>query len=207
MITDKQVELLEDMGIQVKAFDGGIRQLGNIAKSLAKKWTELDYDEKNILQKEFLGKELTSRQEYTIFLLKNSIKLSEELIKAMKFNAEIGQDITMLNAPDVLYDTIDMAIDENMYIDISCTKDIEKYTMMIKYSKDHNLGLVVLEDSEAKRLAKKFEYEHIYSLDNVENAVDKGLEGVIVDITVPYANFADIPLDVKTGLVNALKGI
>ena len=112
-ITDEQIDMLQDLGIQVRSHDGGIRQLGNIAKSLARKWDKFDFETKNKIQKEFLGVELTTRQEDTNFLLENSIKLTEELIDAMRVNAELGQDITMLDASEVLYDSLYKAIKTN----------------------------------------------------------------------------------------------
>jgi len=206
-ITEEQIDMLQDLGIQVRSHDGGIRQLGNIAKSLARKWDKFDFETKNKIQKEFLGVDLTTRQEDTNFLLANSIKLTEELIDAMRVNAELGQDITMLDASEVLYDSLYKAIKTNKYLDTSCTMDIEPNSTIIRYCKDHNLGFVVMEESEAERLSKKFEFENIFSLGKVEEAVNKDIDGVIVDMSVPYSNFDDIPVEIKTGLVDALKGI
>lgn len=207
MITEKQIKILEDLGIQIKSHDDGIRQLGNIAKSIANKWSKLDFDDRNMLQKEFLGVELTTRQEDTNFLLKHSLKMTQELIIAMQENAEIGMGIDMLDSSEVLYKVIEKAIKSNQYVDTSCTVQLNTESTPIKYAKDHNLGFVVLKENHAKELREKYNFENIFSMEDINRAKSSDIDGVIVGLDVEYPDFDEIPVDIKTGLVDALKGI
>lgn len=207
MINKEQVQMLEDIGIQIRSHDNGLRQLGNIAKRIANKWDKLDFDTRNKLQKEFLGVELTTRQEDTNFLLKNSLKMTQELISAMQENAEMGIDLTMFDPSEVLYSVIDKAVNSNKYVDTSCTMEIDPISTSIQYSKDHNLGFVVQTKEQAMDLRDRYNYEKIYYMDKINETIDADIEGVLVDIKVPYSDFDEIPVKIKTGLVDALKGI
>lgn len=206
MITEKQIKLLEKSGVPVRNYDGSIKQLGNIAKYMANAWGKMSFEVKNELQKEFIGLEITSRQEYTNILKRKSIKLTDELTSAIRYNAEIGEDITMMNASDILYETIDKAIDNNKLIDISSTSSIEKNTTLIEYAGNNNLAFIVEEENEAERLRNKFKYEHIYSRLEVKEELNNKLSGALIDDSVPYSEFDNIPLKLKTGLVNIRKG-